>query len=368
MKNNELFGIKYDPKEEKEPKKPLMSRRAVIKTSLGVAGAAAIGVGGSSAIDKIRDTVESKKLTEDINKKTLLIKQLYDVDVKPKLIGLDAMIQEIEQTEDREASLSKYSRALEYILEEFAKFPPFFIQMIGLRFIVVDDNLIYRGGKILGVTIKNRAEQSQREGVNGRIFVEISGGPLNKDKGFGWTEKEDFNGTFHHEFFHAIETNLNAKSFGRLSQLWVGLYEPGDFEGKVQEGKKGFISRYGQLASDEDSPEVFSAMINDSNHIWEKVEKDETLKKKVTFLQQVMFSNTFGLMDQRYWDLIRKGPLPGDYFQKRKEHLLSLDLESFKQELGKNNWKNYIFSKNEWPHTEEEVFDFFKKHLSGVEL
>ena len=109
-------------------------------------------------------------------------------------------------------------------------------------------------------------------------------------------------------------------------------------------------------------------MVTNSRDIWEKCKKDDALQRKVSFLQQVMFSNTFGLCDQEYWNLSRNGNLPVDFFKKRKAHLLSLDFNKFQQELKLNNWRNYIFISDENSRTDEEVFHLFRKNLTEMNI
>src|SRR6185436_10536266 len=145
-------------------------------------------------------------------------------------------------------------------------------------------------------------------------------------------------------------------------------YDPEDFSGKYYKGKPGFISEYGQENSSEDFSETASAMMTNSGELWKRIETDQKLKRKVTFLQQTMFSNTFGLFNQEYWDLLRRGNLPPDFLKKRKAYLLSLDFNQFQQDLKINNWKNYLFAGGQNVMTEEGVFRLFRKLLAEVEI
>ncbi len=212
-------------------------------------------------------------------------------------------------------------------------------------------------------------------------MLEISKGLLDKGKKFGWSEKEPFKETLHHELFHGIFNVVDESSGHQFSDAWVSLSGEADFHTNPKEDKPGFISEYEQLDSNEDFSETASAMMNNAENIFDKIEKDAELKKKVEFLKNLMFQRSFGLCNEEYWNSLRKGNPPSDFFTKRKAYLLSLNLEQFKKELELNNWEEsdyFTFGQEgllekEFPGTnfedmKEGMFQLFRKNLTEAEI
>ena len=357
----ELFGVKYDSEEEKEPKKPLISRRGFLKAGAVAAGTGILGVGGPSAVDKAKDTFLEKSLLEQIEKKTSLIKEMYGIKVKSKFNDLEELEQSLRKILgqeisgiDEKNSLSKYDRALDYIIQGFSRYPLEFVRRMNIRSIFIADNLLDGGGNVERITCDEGSE----------IFIEISEGPLNKSRIFGWNEKQPFNKTFDHEFFHVLDNRLLDKN-RRLE--WLGLDESGAYAtDKLVENKKGFIDIYAQTSTLEDRASLFSAMMNNSSDVWKRCKTDEIIQRKILFLQQMMFSNTYGLVNQECWDLLKSGSLPTDFFKKRKAYLLSLDFIQFQQELKSNNWRH--FNKDEYGKTEEKIWELYKNKLKEMKF
>lgn len=356
----ELFGVKYNDEEEKKPKPPKkISRRAFLGSATGVAAGATVGFGGPSALDKTEDTFFVKELCEEIQKKVSFLKETYGIEVKSKFNDLEKLIQKVGSFigrdisgVDEKNSLSKYNRALEYIINGFSKYPTQFVKSTDIRSIFIANNLSLGGRKIEGLA---------REGSE--MYLKISGGPLNKDRTFGWNEKKPFNKIFDHEFFHILDFNfLNNEQ--RLA--WIYLNRSDAFHEYIP-SKQGFVDDYSQESTPEDRASLFSAMTNNLEDVWERCKKDIILNKKVIFLQRMMFSNTFGLINKEYWDLLKKGSLPTDFFKKRKAYLLSLDFDKFKQELGLNNWEHFTDDEN-IARTEKEIWELYKKRLIEMKL
>ena len=351
----------YNKKEGRAKKMRKMTRRGFLGATAAIAATAAF----PTVRDSIQETFNAKGLLEQINQKVSLIKKLYNIEIKSKLTPTDELLKHLEDIEDQEVSLAKFNRALDYLIDGFSKYPPFFVKLLQIRYIVVDDSLVYDGDSFVrGVTFGNNS------GQRNNMFIEVSNGKLDTERWFGWKEAEVFKGVFHHEFFHAVVNALNESSDNSLSRAWLSVYESDAFEEGFVKNKKGFVSEYSQQDSIEDRSETFSAMMNGSRNIWERSKEGKALEKKVLFLQQVMFSNTFGLCNSEYWDFIRNGNLPQDFFKKRKAYLLSLDAEKFKQEVQKSdNWGNYLFVPGKsvfWK--DPEIFEFIKKSLTEKEI
>lgn len=356
----ELFGIKYDDSEEKKPKPPLVSRRTFLSSAAGAVTAATVGLGGPSAVDKTKDTFLTKELSEEIQKKVSFIKEMYGIEVKSKFNDLKKLMQKVQffigqdiSGVDEKNSLSKYNRALDYIINGFSKYPTEFVKRMGIKSIFIANNLLIGGGKKEGITTIEESE----------MYIEISAGPLNKNRTFGWNEKKPFNKTFDHEFFHILDLHFLSDQ-QRL--VWIYLNKKDAFN-KYVPNKEGFVDGHAQKSTLEDRASLFSAMTNNSGNIWERCQKDKILNNKVLFLQRMMFSNTFGLINQEYWDLLKKGSLPVDFFQKRRAYLLSLDFDKFKQELELNNWRHFTDEEN-IAGKEKEIWELYKKRLTEMKL
>ena len=85
---------------------------------------------------------------------------------------------------------------------------------------------------------------------------------------------------------------------------WLGLDESGAYATDKLVENKGFIDIYAQTSTLEDRASLFSAMMNNSSDVWKGV-KLTNYSRKILFLQQMMFSNTYGLVNQECWDLLK---------------------------------------------------------------
>ena len=216
---------KYSNREEKTQKRGKITRRAFLGATAALAATAAF----PTVRDTVQETFDSKGLLEQINLKVALIKKLYDIDIKSKLSDIDEFIKKLNEVEDKETSLSKFNRSLDYLVDGFSKCPPFFIKLLQIRHIVVDDSLAYdRDSSVRGVTFGNKS------GQRNNMFIEVSNGKLDTNRWLGWKEEEVFKRIFHHEFFHAVVNVLNESSGNALSRAWISVYDHGVFE-------KGFV-------------------------------------------------------------------------------------------------------------------------------
>jgi hypothetical protein len=369
---SELFGVKYDSSEEKEPKKPLISRRTALKAILGGGATVATGVTFPTGIDYVEEKIRPEALKKEIAKKLLFLENQYGLMVNGTFVdsevlsGARKMVDALMNVQYNEASLVKINRALGYLIKEFSKYPSSFIKNLHIPSINIVDSLVAEGDPTtIGTTSRKES------GLENYINLEISSGILDKDKDFGWSEEGPFKKTIHHELFHVIFNLIDDSSRHLFSEHWVSLYDPEDY-GKIRPYKDrlGFISEYGQESSSEDFSETASAMMNNSENIFDKIEKDPKLKRKVDFLKELMFYRSFGLCNREYWDLLRKGKLSLDFFKKRKAYLLSLNLEQLNKELKLNNLKNidlFTFGQKELL-TDEGVFELFRKNLTEMQI
>ena len=355
--------------DSKPPKPPKISRRAALRIGLGGVATAIAGVTLPSGVDYVQEKIGPEGLKEDIKEKVEFIKSKYNIPINgtfldsKTLSSLRKTIGLLMDTQYEEASLVKISRALDYLVQEFSKYPSFFVKNLHIPSINIVDSLVSYGDETT-----TGSTSLKKSGLENYITLEISSGILDKDKSFGWSEKEPFKHTIHHELFHVIFNAIDNSSGHTFSTKWASLYDPEDYGTKPYKGKPGFISEYGQQDSDEDFSDTASAMMNNLEGIFDKVEKDEKLKRKVDFLKQVIFKRSLNLCNQEYWDLSKKGSLTPDFFKKRKAYLLSLDFEKFKDELKLNNWENRLFVLDEDIGTDEKIFDLLRKQLQEVEV
>lgn len=169
-----------------------------------------------------------------------------------------------------------YRRILHEILSDY---PPRLLQRIGLRSVVLCDNLSFEGTNCFAYAVVER----------GCLYLSIRAG----------LESHYVRRTFHHEIFHQVDyaDDHQLASDPRWEALNPrGFRYSGDAE-RLQadpnstlpdESLEGFLNRYGTSAPAEDKAELYASLMVDRAAVRRREARDAVIRRKVERLRQTL--------------------------------------------------------------------------------
>lgn len=245
-------------------------------------------------------------------------------------------------------TLSEQNRALDLLTEEMSFFPQGIIRRSRLKSIYLVGSMM----RVLELDDGNR----QREWLRGslgdvsgagdgrspdrRLILSCSGDEFNSFNFHGWTDG-DTRPTFMHEMLHALD-EIDAEDWyqavvsargGKGLEYAVSQEQKDDF-GSVHlshAATPGFARTYGRTNQKEDRATVFEFLTKHPSHEQlERVDGDPILARKIAVVAGFLLGRSSGLMDGRYWDIVRSGKRPPDgYYEHESARILTTPYEDY---------------------------------------
>lgn len=176
----------------------------------------------------------------------------------------------------RNSGARNVDMVLYFLRKEFAKYPPEFVKLSGLKRIVFCRDLKSHGTRIAGVAVEKNAT------IYMDSSTEIGDEPHRRR-------------TLHHEFFHFIDYAMHGERDIRDNRAWVAAGAPGSTYGAAETGAPatnwashpaaGFVSNYARKAVPEDRAEVFCAIMTNNLTMRLLLQKDSFLAGKLDVLK-----------------------------------------------------------------------------------
>lgn len=176
----------------------------------------------------------------------------------------------------RNAGVRNVDMVLYFLRKEFAKYPPGFVKLSGLKRIVFCRDLKAHDHRIAGVAVEK----------NATIYMDSSteiGDEAHRRR------------TLHHEFFHFIDYAMHGERDIMDNPAWLAAGAPDATYGGAETAAPaanwashpaaGFVSNYSHKAVPEDRAEVFCAIMTNNLTMRLLLQKDSFLTAKLAVLK-----------------------------------------------------------------------------------
>ncbi len=186
------------------------------------------------------------------------------------------------------ATLARYAPVFE---AEWRRYPVFLMRRVGLRRIVIGDDVRVQG--------QPRA-----------VVPEFREGCFWLDAGVAARNIEYGRRALHHDFFHMIDERDDPD--GRIDPAWASLNPPGTRYGSggwwmqtkgvgtLREDLPGFLTAYSTSAVEEDKAEVYSHLLLDPAFVEKRAAADPAIAAKVARIK-VLLATFEPAMDAKWW-------------------------------------------------------------------
>jgi hypothetical protein len=156
----------------------------------------------------------------------------------------------------------------------------------------------------------------------------------------GWVEG-DIRNTFTHELLHALDDITQEEWYqtAHFGNNDVGLRYAVNQEQKdvfssigiTHRKTKGFSRVYGRVDPSEDRATIFEFLTKSSSEqLHDRIDEDVVLTRKIIAVTGRFLRRSFGLMDGRYWDMVRnEKKIPQGYFERETERILQTPYEAY---------------------------------------
>ncbi|WP_262589713.1 putative zinc-binding metallopeptidase [Candidatus Pelagibacter communis] len=175
---------------------------------------------------------------------------------------------------------SNHKDETNFISKAIEIYPISFLRNSGLRYVMICEDVVEDSlGYALAGLAPGHVDKSP-----GVFYLNLSSfkkfkNPKTKKK---WLQK-----TFHHEFYHIIDSSM---SLNQLDQEWERINETDYTDEPLLDGSgidtsvAGFISKYARYNSAEDKAELFTFMITQHKDFKKAIAKDKILAKKTKLM------------------------------------------------------------------------------------
>lgn len=282
--------------ERQERKADPMTRRDFIKNFVLPFGVAAVsGVPLSKrAAEEIEKHVSGEKLEESIETKKDFIKKSFGVDIifeKPKTAD-ETKFQGDCFVKSEELSTVEQNEALDTVILNFKKYPPFALEMFDLKRIIILKSLYSDLRGPVGGVGYNTSDMAVRVGPPSKLAIGETKAFFLDTLRWGNSSKE-LNNFLNHELFHTID--LIDDDF------WQSLDQS-----DINDNSIGYVTHYASENSREDKAETFVELFTHTEKTEKLSQDDKIVEKKVAYMKKFLYFLSGGLIDKSYWESLPK--------------------------------------------------------------